>query len=42
MMAAGQIRTDGLMARLPPVRGRLSAETIMADVTWFRSAAPPR
>lgn len=36
MMAAGQIRTDGLMARLPPVRGRLSAETIMADVTWFR------
>lgn len=36
MMAAGHIRTDGLMARLPPVRGRLSAGAIMADVTWFR------
>ncbi len=30
----------GLIARLPPVRGRLEAERPLADLTWFRVGGP--
>ncbi|MFN4309070.1 MAG: UDP-N-acetylmuramate dehydrogenase [Ferrovibrio sp.] len=36
MMAAEQLRHDDLLARLPAVRGRLSAQAGLADITWFR------
>lgn len=40
MMAAAQIRSDDLIARLPAVRGRLSATAPLADITWFRVGGP--
>jgi len=40
MMAAAQIRQDDLIARLPAVRGRLSAAAPLADITWFRVGGP--
>jgi UDP-N-acetylmuramate dehydrogenase len=40
MMAAAQMRHDDLIARLPPVRGRLSAQAPLADITWFRVGGP--
>lgn len=40
MMAAAQIRSEGLIARLPAVRGRLSAAAPLADITWFRVGGP--
>lgn len=40
MMAAAQIRPDDLIARLPAVRGRLSAAAPLADITWFRVGGP--
>lgn len=40
MMAAAQIRSDDLIARLPAVRGRLSAAAPLADITWFRVGGP--
>jgi UDP-N-acetylmuramate dehydrogenase len=40
MMAAAQIRHDDLIARLPAVRGRLSAIAPLADITWFRVGGP--
>lgn len=40
MMAAAQMRHDDLIARLPPVRGRLTAQAPLADVTWFRVGGP--
>lgn len=40
MMAAAQIRHDDLIARLPAVRGRLSAAAPLADITWFRVGGP--
>jgi UDP-N-acetylmuramate dehydrogenase len=36
MMAAETIRQDGLVARLPAVRGRLTADAGLAEITWFR------
>lgn len=39
MMAAKQI-TDRLIDRLPPVRGRLSEGSSLANVTWFRVGGP--
>lgn len=36
MMAAELIRQDDLIARLPAVRGRLSAQAALAEITWFR------
>lgn len=36
MMAAEVIRQDDLIARLPAVRGRLSAQAALAEITWFR------
>jgi UDP-N-acetylmuramate dehydrogenase len=36
MMAAELIRQDDLIARLPAVRGRLSAQASLAEITWFR------
>jgi UDP-N-acetylmuramate dehydrogenase len=35
MMAAARI-SEGLIDRLPPVRGRLSANAPLAPITWFR------
>lgn len=35
-MIAARQRTDRLVDRLPPVRGRLTAEAPLAPVTWFR------
>lgn len=35
MMAAARLG-DGLIERLPPVRGRLSAHAPLAPITWFR------
>lgn len=40
MMAAELIRQDGLIARLPAVRGRLSAQAGLAEITWFRVGGP--
>lgn len=40
MMAAEQLRHDDLIARLPAVRGRLSAQAGLADITWFRVGGP--
>jgi len=40
MMAAAQMRHDDLIARLPPVRGRLTAQASLADITWFRVGGP--
>lgn len=40
MMAAELIRQDGLIARLPAVRGRLSADAGLAEITWFRVGGP--
>ena len=40
MMAAAQIPQDDLIARLPAVRGRLSADAPLADITWFRVGGP--
>ena len=39
MMAAAR-RIDGLIERLPPVRGRLTAHAPLASVTWFRVGGP--
>lgn len=36
MMAAELVRQEGLIARLPAVRGRLSAGAALAEITWFR------
>lgn len=40
MMAAAQLRHDDLIARLPAVRGRLTAAAPLADITWFRVGGP--
>ncbi|WP_341704996.1 UDP-N-acetylmuramate dehydrogenase [Ferrovibrio sp.] len=40
MMAAAQPRPDDLIARLPPLRGRLAVQAPLADVTWFRVGGP--
>ncbi len=40
MMAAAQFPQQDLIARLPPVRGRLSADAPLADITWFRAGGP--
>lgn len=40
MMAAAQLRHDDLIARLPQVRGRLTAAAPLADITWFRVGGP--
>ncbi|WP_370152612.1 UDP-N-acetylmuramate dehydrogenase [Ferrovibrio sp.] len=40
MMAAAQLRPDDLIARLPPLRGRLAVQAPLADVTWFRVGGP--
>ncbi|HEX6959549.1 MAG TPA: UDP-N-acetylmuramate dehydrogenase [Ferrovibrio sp.] len=39
-MMAEQIRQDDLLARLPAVRGRLTAQAALADITWFRVGGP--
>jgi len=39
-MAAAQFPQQDLIARLPPVRGRLSADAPLADITWFRVGGP--
>ncbi|MFN4277255.1 MAG: UDP-N-acetylmuramate dehydrogenase [Ferrovibrio sp.] len=39
-MTAEQLRHDDLIARLPAVRGRLSAQAGLADITWFRVGGP--
>ena len=31
---------EGLLKRLPPVRGRLEANAVLADLTWFRVGGP--
>ena len=40
MMAAAQLPQQDLIARLPAVRGRLSADAPLADITWFRVGGP--
>ncbi len=40
MMAAELVRQEGLIARLPAVRGRLSAAAGLAEITWFRVGGP--
>lgn len=40
MMAAEQLQQDGLIARLPAVRGRLSTDAGLAEITWFRVGGP--
>lgn len=40
MMAAAQLPQHDLMAQLPAVRGRLSADAPLADITWFRVGGP--
>lgn len=40
MMAAAQRHGDDLIARLPPVRGRLAAAASLAEITWFRVGGP--
>lgn len=41
MMAAPQLpQQEGLVARLPAVRGRLSADAGLAEITWFRVGGP--
>jgi UDP-N-acetylmuramate dehydrogenase len=35
-----KIDGDGLLKRLPPVRGRLEANYPLADLTWFRVGGP--
>ncbi|WP_298726920.1 UDP-N-acetylmuramate dehydrogenase [uncultured Ferrovibrio sp.] len=40
MMAAVQLRQNDLIARLPQVRGRLTAAAPLADITWFRVGGP--
>lgn len=40
MMAAAQRPQHDLIARLPAVRGRLSADAPLADITWFRVGGP--
>ncbi|HLT78455.1 MAG TPA: UDP-N-acetylmuramate dehydrogenase [Ferrovibrio sp.] len=41
MMAATQLpQQQGLIARLPAVRGRLTADAGLADITWFRVGGP--
>ena len=40
MASAPAIAEDCLPARLPPVRGRLSAARPLADLTWFRVGGP--
>ncbi|HVJ42576.1 MAG TPA: UDP-N-acetylmuramate dehydrogenase [Dongiaceae bacterium] len=37
---AAERRTDRLIDRLPPVRGRLSEGSSLANVTWFRVGGP--
>ncbi|MGE0723364.1 MAG: UDP-N-acetylmuramate dehydrogenase [Alphaproteobacteria bacterium] len=39
MMAAAR-RLEGLAERLPPVRGRLTADAPLAQFTWFRVGGP--
>lgn len=39
-MMAAERRTDRLIDRLPPVRGRLSEGSSLANVTWFRVGGP--
>jgi len=40
MMAAARIETGPLIDRLPPVRGRLTANAALAGITWFRVGGP--
>jgi UDP-N-acetylmuramate dehydrogenase len=40
MMAAELVRQDGLIARLPAVRGGYVANAPLADLTWFRVGGP--
>ena len=40
MMAQRSRPSDGLIARLPPVRGRYSEQASLAKVTWFRVGGP--
>jgi len=35
-----QISGEKLVKRLPPVRGRLSTDVLLSDLTWFRVAGP--
>lgn len=39
-MMAARVSDPGLMARLPPVRGRLTENASLANVTWFRVGGP--
>ncbi|MDH3666296.1 MAG: UDP-N-acetylmuramate dehydrogenase [Paracoccaceae bacterium] len=39
-MAGGDFAADGLIARLPQVRGRLTPMRVLADLTWFRVGGP--
>jgi len=40
MMAALRTSTDSLIARLPPVRGRLAENAALGPLTWFRAGGP--
>jgi UDP-N-acetylmuramate dehydrogenase len=40
MMAAERVNDTPLIERLPPVRGRLTANADLAKVTWFRVGGP--
>ena len=40
MMAAARTFSPGLIDRLPPVRGRLTADAPLDRVTWFRVGGP--
>ena len=40
MSIAPQLFKDGLIGRLPPVRGRLTANASLGAVTWFRVGGP--
>jgi UDP-N-acetylmuramate dehydrogenase len=40
MTASADSRDDGLLRRLPPVRGRLAADAPIGPLTWFRVGGP--
>jgi UDP-N-acetylmuramate dehydrogenase len=40
MMAALRPSSDSLIARLPPVRGRLAENAALGPLTWFRAGGP--